>query len=260
MKLQPGRHFFGLGAMGYGVITLVWHQVHWFGVVSPPVILIYIVGIAELASGIAMQWDTTASYGAALFGAIFFILSLRWIPAIVKTPLVFGYWGNFFELFSIVLGGVFIFTPAVEGNRGITSKIASAAYVCFAICVVSFGLYQLFYLKYTAELVPKWIPPGQMFWAVGTTIAFALAAAGMFLGRSALLSMRLLTAMIILFGLLVWVQPSFADPANVSNWSELVETFAIAGVSWVVADFLSRPEAIPARWPLANIQHRRTGD
>ncbi len=260
MKLQAGRHFFGLGAIGYGVITLVWHQVHWFGVVAPPLSAIYILGICELASGIAMQWDKSASSGAAVFSAIFFIFSIRWIPEIVKSPLVFGYWGNFFELFSIVIGGIFVLTPTIEGHSETSSKIASTAYVLFAICVISFAMYQLFYLKYTAELVPRWIPPGQMFWAAATTVAFGMAAVGMFFGRFALPSMRLLTAMMILFGLLVWVWPSIADPGNVSNWSELVETFAISGVSWIIADFLSRPNMVAQRWPLLRLRQAPEGD
>jgi hypothetical protein len=50
--------------------------------------------------------------------------------------------------------------------------------------VVSFTLEQLAYLSGTAEFVPKWMPPGQMFWAVVTTIAFTLAAVALLSGRS----------------------------------------------------------------------------
>jgi len=55
-------------------------------------------------------------------------------------------------------------------------RSAQIGYYSFAICIVSFALEQLFYLSETASLVPKWIPPGQMFWAMATTAAFALAA------------------------------------------------------------------------------------
>ena len=49
----------------------------------------------------------------------------------------------------------------------------------FGICVASFTLEQAFYLGNTASLVPKWLPPNQMFWAEATTVAFALAAVGL---------------------------------------------------------------------------------
>jgi hypothetical protein len=53
-----------------------------------------------------------------------------------------------------------------------------------------------------------------MFWAIATTIAFALAAIALLSGRSALLASLLLTAMLVGFGLL-------------------------AGTAWIVVDFLS---------------------
>jgi hypothetical protein len=54
----------------------------------------------------------------------------------------------------------------------------------------------------------------------------------------ALLAARLLTMMLVLFGLLVWVPLVFSDPHNHTNWSENAETFAIAGAAWILADLL----------------------
>jgi hypothetical protein len=58
-----------------------------------------------------------------------------------------------------------------------------------------------------------------MFWAIVTTIAFVLAAIALLSGRSALLAARLLTAMLIGFGLLVWLPAPFADPHKMINWA-----------------------------------------
>jgi hypothetical protein len=101
-------------------------------------------------------------------------------------------------------------------------------------------LEQLFYLSATADFVPKWIPPGQMFWAITTTIAFALAAIALLSGRSALLASRLLTAILIGFGLLVWLPALFADPHKLINWAGNAENRAISGAAWIVTDFLSQ--------------------
>jgi len=111
-------------------------------------------------------------------------------------------------------------------------------YYSFGICVVSFALEQLFYLSATASLVPKWIPPGQMFWAMATTAAFALAAIALLTGFMARLASRLTTAMIVGFGLLVWLPALFANPHSFLNWAEGTETLAIAASAWIVADFL----------------------
>jgi hypothetical protein len=77
-----------------------------------------------------------------------------------------------------------------------------------------------------------------MFWAVTTTVLFALAAVALLTNRRALLATRLLTMMLVIFGLLVWVPLLLSDPHNHTNWSETTETFAIAGAAWILADLL----------------------
>jgi len=100
----------------------------------------------------------------------------------------------------------------VQSPRLERQRLAQIGYYSFGICVVSFALEQLFNLSATAGFVPKWIPPGQMFWAIATTVAFGLAAIALLTGFMALLASRLTTAMIVGFGLLVWLPALFADP------------------------------------------------
>jgi len=239
MKLRLGRRIFGLAAIAFGVITLIWHQIDSLGNISHPDIVVYIAGIVELIGGIAIQWQRTVRIGAIMLGAIFLIFSLYWIPQMIKTPLLFDPYGNFFEQFSIVIGGVFVFATTLSHPEE-AAKIGRAAYVCFGIALISFALYQLFYLSYTASLVPKWIPPGQMFWAVTTTILFALAAFAIISGRLAFLATLLLTTMIILFGVLIWVPACIIHPHEMSNWIENSTNLAIAGTSWIVVDYLAK--------------------
>jgi uncharacterized membrane protein YphA (DoxX/SURF4 family) len=119
-----------------------------------------------------------------------------------------------------------------------TPALARIAYYAFGACVVSFALEQYFYLAATASFVPKWIPPGQMFWAISTTAALALGAIALLTGWFARLSSVLTAAMLAGFGFLVWVPALVADPRSASNWSEGTETFLIAGAAWIVADYL----------------------
>jgi hypothetical protein len=106
--------------------------------------------------------------------------------------------------------------------------------------VISFTLAQIIYLKVTVELVPTWIPPNQMFWAILTTIAFALAAIAILINRQALLATRLLTVMLTLFGVLVWIPRLIAHPEAHGNWSEFALNFLITGAAWMVAISLDR--------------------
>jgi len=102
------------------------------------------------------------------------------------------------------------------------------------VCTISFTAAQMIYLRFTASLVPKWIPPNQMFWAMLTTVAFALAAIAILPNRRARLAMRLMALMLALFGLLVWVPRLIAHPEAHLNWSEFVLTFLIAGSAGIV--------------------------
>ncbi|HEY5257068.1 MAG TPA: hypothetical protein VIJ12_01670 [Candidatus Baltobacteraceae bacterium] len=79
-----------------------------------------------------------------------------------------------------------------------------------------------------------------MFWAIATTAALALAAIALLTGFLAWLASALTTAMIVGFGLLVWLPALVADPRSFSNWSESAETLAIAATAWIVADFVGR--------------------
>jgi len=250
--VRLGRYIYGLGGIAYGITTLVWHQIDSLGNFSHPEFLVYLAGIFELVGGVAIQWQRTARFGALTLSAVFSIFALHWISQIVKTPVVFGPWGNFGEQFSIVAGGVIVFASTIRSIPKRATTIEIAAYGCFGLCVISYALYQLFYLTYTAGLVPTWIPPGQMFWAIATTVAFALAGIALLSGLSALLASQLLTIMLILFGLLVWLPPAFTDPQKMSNWTEFAATLAMAASSWIVADFLSQPNIFPRRWPFVH--------
>src|SRR6266576_1923290 len=125
----------------------------------------------------------------------------------------------------------------------------AAAIELFGGFVVSFAVEQLAYLSATAELVPKWIPPGQLFWAIATTVAFGLAAFALLSRRSAPLASRLLTIMLVGFGLLVWLPIVVSDPHKLFNWTESALTLAIAGAAWIVADFLAQNRSVALHAP-----------
>ncbi|HXW77823.1 MAG TPA: hypothetical protein VEJ20_10460 [Candidatus Eremiobacteraceae bacterium] len=132
-----------------------------------------------------------------------------------------------------------IVIATVAPQQAWSDALARTGYICFGICVISFTLEQAVYLSGTASFVPKWIPPGQMFWAVVTTLAFALAAVALLSGFQARLASRLLTLMIAGFGLLVWLPMLVADPGTQSNWAGIGQNMAIDGAAWIVADHLA---------------------
>jgi hypothetical protein len=228
-----GRHVFGVAALAFGLITLAWHDYNGW---HQPRYIVHAAGAALIFGDAAIQFRRTAKAGALVLGAVYLIFALLCVPGIVARPQIYNSWGNFFEQFSLVSGAAIVYARLSSAWSGET--LNRIGRVLLGICTVSFTLEQAIYLHATASLVPKWLPPSQMFWAVTTTVSFALAAVALLANRMALLATRLLTMMLVMFGLLVWVPLLLSDPHSHSNWSETVETFAIAGTAWILADLL----------------------
>jgi hypothetical protein len=228
-----GRHVLGAAALAFGLITLAWHDNNDGHYVR---YIVYAAAAALIFGGAAIQFRRTAEAGAAVLGAAYLVSVLLCVPGIVAAPQIYNSWGNFFEQFSLWTGAAIVY--ARLSSAWPPETLNRIGRILLGICAASFALEQAFYLDATAKLVPKWIPPTQMFWAVTTTVLFALAAVALLTNRMALLASRLLTMMVVSFGLLVWVPLILSNPHNHTNWSENAETFEIAGAVWVLADLL----------------------
>lgn len=223
---------FGVAALAFGIVTLAWRDYNgWHQ-------LPYIIyaAVAQIFGGAAIQFRRTAKTGAVVLGAVYLVFALLCVPRIVATPQIYNSWGNFFEHLSLVTGAVIVY--ARWSSSWAPETLNRIGRILLGICAASFTLEQAIYLDPTASLVPKWLPPSQMLWAITTTVAFALASVALLTNLVALLATRLLTTMIVIFGLLVWVPLLLSDPHNHTNWSETAETFAIAGAAWILADLL----------------------
>jgi hypothetical protein len=228
-----GRHVFGVAALASGLITLAWHDYNdWHQLRY----MVYAAAAAEIFGGAVIQVRRIAKTGASVLGAAYLVFALRCVPQIVAAPQIYNSWGNFFEQFSLVTGAAIVY--ARLSSAWSPETLHRIGRILLGICAASFTLEQAIYLGATANLVPKWVPPSQMFWALTTTVFFALAAVALLANRMALLAARLLTVMVVSFGLLVWVPLILSDPHNHTNWSENAETFAIAGAAWILADLL----------------------
>jgi hypothetical protein len=228
-----GRHVFGVAALAFGLITLAWHDYNDWHL---PRYIAYAAAAAQIFGGAAIQFRRTAKTGAVVLGAFYLVFALLCVPRIASTPRIYNSWGNFFEQFSLVTGAAIVYARLSSAwSRETLNRIGR---ILLGICAASFTLEQAIYVNATANLVPKWLPPSQMFWAVTTTVLFALAAVTLLTNRMALLASRLLTMMLVIFGLLVWVPLVLSDPHSHTNWSENAETFAIAGTAWILADLL----------------------
>ena len=190
--------------------------------------------IAQIAGGILLVIPRTVRVASIVLSIVYALFSLASIPGIVSHPKVFGEYDGFFEQFCLLCGAFAAFA-ATEKDTARAGNLRVFSRIGLGLCTISFTLAQVVYLRMTADLVPAWIPPNQMFWAIVTTIAFGLAAVAILINRYALPAMRLMGLMIVLFGVLVWVPHVIAQPQAHGNWSEFAINFLIAGATWVIA-------------------------
>jgi hypothetical protein len=240
-----GRMALGASAVFFGVIALLWHDADtwqnlqhiWklpFGATLGACLM-----AAQIAAGIGIQFPRTARPASLILGVVYVSFSLACIPDIVAAANIYDrFGGSFFQWVSILCGAIAVFAAA-EPNAARARAISRVVRIGLGVSAISFTLGQALLLRDTASLVPRWIPPGQMFWAILTTFAFALAAIAILIHRQSRLAIRLMTLMLALFGALIWIPQIIAHPEAHFNWSECLLTFLIAGASWTVADLKS---------------------
>jgi uncharacterized membrane protein YphA (DoxX/SURF4 family) len=208
--------------------------------------LAYLFALAFLLAGLAIQWPRTARKGAIALGILYGFCALFWLPRVVGFPKMIGAWSGFAEQVMLVIAAVIVYAslqPRESAWAGVTIR---GARILFGICFVIMGVAHFMALSFTAAMVPKWIPPGQNFWAIATGIFHVFAGLAILSGVLAALASRLLTAMILGFGLLIWLPNLFATPRVHMTWCGNAVNLAIAGAAWIVADSFTRQQKQPA--------------
>ncbi len=230
--------------MLFGVMALMWHDgdtwqtLRWIWTLPLGAAVGGCLMVFQVAGGIGIQFRRTVRWASIVLALVYLLFSLACVPAIFGAPAAYEHYGSFFEQFALLCGSAALY-GATEANAANALAIGRLARFGLGVCAVSFALSQIFYFRFTASLVPSWIPPNQKFWAILTTIAFALAAIAILSNREFRLALRLMTAMLVLFGVLVWIPRLVAHPDAHGNWSEFALTFLIAGAVWMGSDLKS---------------------
>ncbi len=237
-----GIYVYGVGAIVLGITGLLWGDfaTNWQRVganVPHREALAYLTAVVEILAGIAILWRRTARIGAAMLAILYSVFTLLWVAQVFVTPRVYDAWGNVFEELALVIAAKVIYASLVPPGSMLAGKDALISKL-YGVCAISFALNHFAYLARTASFVPKWIPPGQMFWAIATAIFFLLAAAAILSGFLAGLAAYLLTAMILSFEVLAWLPLLIANPHVHFVCTANSISLALIGATWVVADSL----------------------
>jgi hypothetical protein len=236
-KQFNARRLFGLAAVLFGVIALLWHdRATWQNLYHlwrlPSGVLIgTCLMVAQIAGGFGIQFRKTARLAASILCVVYLCFSLACIPDIVAAANSYDkFGGSFFLFLSLLCAAVALAQP---GGASLAGRLARLG---LGVCALSFALSQALLLRDTAAAVPGWLPPSQRFWAFFTTVAFALAAISILANLKARLATRMMALMVGLFALLVWVPLLLAHPKSHFDWSECALTLLVAGAVWTLAD------------------------
>ena len=244
-----GRIVFGLAGIALGIIGLVWRD---YAAVWQPIDNLIDVGdrapiavafaACELAAGVAVCWRRTARFGALALVILYLICAIGWIPRIIGRPGIYGVYNGFFEQFALVAAGVVVYANTASLSYESKARLIQIGCFAFGLSAVSFAFGHFTAIPETTAFVPKWIPAPK-FWAWATGVFHLLAGLAILTGMKNVLAARLLTAMMIGFGVLVWAPALIAKPADHFTWAGNAINFALLSAAWVIADQLARKRA-----------------
>src|SRR6202035_5686734 len=242
-----GWRVYGLGVMALGMVCLAWGDFDP-GQAVPKAFpdrtaLAYAAAAFMLVAGAAVEWRRTAAWGAAALAAYYTLIVVVLMDGrgVLAHYAEFGSYSNVAEQLAIAAGGLIVFAATANIDPVLAARLTRVGQLTFGVCAVLFGGAHFFYMNLTAPLVPKWLPPSQVFWAYVTGIGHIAAGVAILTGVQARLAAILLTIMYASFTPLVHAPMLLADPSSHWIWAENALNLALVGAAWVVADSLARP-------------------
>ena len=245
-SLALGWRVWGLGVMALAAVALAWGDFDP-GQPAPEDLpgraaLAYGAAAFMLVAGAAVEWRRTTAWGAAALAtyyALIVVVAMNGAVVLAHSA-EFGAYSGAAEQLAIASGGLIVFAANARIDAALAARLTRLGQRTFGVCALLFGGAHFFYMNLTAPLVPKWLPPGQDFWAYATGVAHIAAGLAILTGVRARLAAVLLTVMFASFTPLVHLPMLLVDPASQVNWSENALNLALTGAAWVVADSLSR--------------------
>jgi len=204
--------------------------------------LAYSAGALILISGLALEWHRTVAWGAAILTSYYTVFGVLLMNGrlLLKGYASYGTYENIAMQLAIASTGLIIYATTAQLRISAAMRLKRFGRTAFGVCSLIWGGAHFVYMDMTAPLVPKWLPPGQVFWGCLTGVCFIAAGLAIVTGIQARPAAVLLTVMIGAFGLLANGPMLIANPASKFNWTESILNLVLTGATWVVADSLAR--------------------
>ncbi len=232
--LDRTRLIYGLGAVGLGILGFV---VGDFAMQWQPVpkdiagreTLAYISAALLVAGGLATIWSRTAAGGALVLGVMFgaWVAVLHVPNALANRPNDIGSWNAVAELSALALAGL------IGWGMVHRPDLAQRGVRLFGLWPVIFGLAHFGYAKFTASMVPGWLP-APLLWAYLTGACHMVGGLALIAGVVPRLAATGLAAMYATFALILHLPRVIASPDVRIEWTMLFIALSLTGAAWIV--------------------------
>jgi uncharacterized membrane protein len=184
-----------------------------------------------IVGGLATIWRRTSVLGSLGLGLMYGVwVVVLHLPVALAGASQVGSWNAVAEALALSLGGLVGWAATARQD------LAPIGRRLFGLCPVIFGLAHFGYAKFTASMVPAWLP-APLFWAYFTGAAHMAGGLALIADVQTRLAATLLAAMYGSFALLLHLPRVIAAPDSRIEWTMLLIAVSLAGAAWMV-----RPE------------------
>lgn len=235
-----GTAFLGVAAILYGIACFLQGDFHDFWQPMPENLplrqpLAYLIAGLLVVGGSALLVTRTVRPAAILLLLIFALYDACYLRLLIGPPLNANALLGLAEQLAVVVGAWVILLQA----RGGGPVGATAARITFGACSLVFGLAHFMAPAQTANMVPEWLPGGQVFWALATGAGHTAVGLGLIANRFAVLATRLGALMYMCFVLFAWLPGAFMHPTQWLRWEGTAISLCMAAALWLVGDLLA---------------------
>lgn len=191
--------------------------------------LAYLSAAILLVAGAATLAPRTSPTGALVLGVSFgvWVIALHLPNALANRPNDIARWNAVAEALALSLGGL-------AGWGAVhRPKWAERATRLFGLCAVIFGLAHFGYAKFTAAMIPAWLP-APLCWAYLTGAGHMAGGLALIAGVAPRLAATLLAAMYATFALVLHLPRVIASRDQRIEWTMLFIAMTLTGAAWIV--------------------------
>ena len=235
-----GTAFLGVAAVLYGIACFLQGDFHDFWQPVPKNLplrqpLAYLAAGLLVAGGSGLLVPRTVRPAAMLLLLIFALYAAGYLRLLIGPPLNANALMGLAEQLAVVVGA-WVILLQLRGGRPVGATVAR---ITFGACSLVFGLAHFIAPVQTGNMVPVWMPGGQIFWAIATGVGHTAVGLGLVANRLAVPATRLGALMYICFVLFAWLPGAFTHPTQWLRWEGTAISLCMAAALWLVGDLLA---------------------